>query len=227
MVIEKASIDAEVARLSRLRSQHSETQFRLRAQIRHLGEERPRLEKRLEEVRSDLGKRQDTRADQFAIHLDGAEVRDRGIAGELLLRQAERMKGSRAERQVGCFAGFSLWVADNFMAGPEIVIKGAGTHLAKVSNTALGTMRSVEYAIQNLEEVAASIEQRIAETRKRIADLIAQSEHPFEYEDRLVSLVQRQRDIEEALDLTKSQASSQLAADPSGGAENEVTQESR
>ena len=37
MVIEKASIDAEVARLSRLRSQHSETQFRLRAQIQASG----------------------------------------------------------------------------------------------------------------------------------------------------------------------------------------------
>jgi hypothetical protein len=133
--------------LSRLHSQHGETQFRLRAQIRHLGDEAPRLEQRLEEVRRDLGTRQDTHGDLFTIQLDGQEVRDRGIAGELLLRQAERMRGSRAERQVGGFAGFSLWVADNFMAGPEIVIKGAGTHLAKVGNTALGTMRSVEYGI--------------------------------------------------------------------------------
>ena len=227
MVIEKASIDAELARLSRLRSQHDETQFRLRAQIRHLGEEEPRLEKRFDEVRRDLATRQDTHGDQFAIQLDGQEVRDRGIAGELLLRQAERMRGSHAERQVGSFAGFSLWVADNFMAGPEIVIKGAGTHLAKVANTSLGTIRSLEYSVQSLEEVAATIEQRVSETRKRINDLIAQCGQPFEYEDRLAWLVQRQQDIEEALDLTKSQASSQLAADANGGPESEETQESK
>ena len=225
MVIEKASIDAEVARLSRLRSQHGETQFRLRAQIRHLGDEGPRLEKRLDEVRRDVTTRQDRHGDLFSIQLDGQQIRDRGIAGELLLRQAERMKGSRAERQVGLFAGFSLWVADNFMIGPEILIKGAGTHLAKVGDTALGTMRSVEYAIQNLEETAASLEQRIAETRKRVADLIAQSEQPFEYQARLASLVQRQQDIEEALDLTKNQASSRLAADANGGAESGENQE--
>ena len=107
----------------------------------------------------------------------------------------------------------------------EIVIKGAGTHLAKVGNTALGTMRSVEYAIQNLEEVAAGIEQRIADTRKRIADLIVQSEQPFEYEARLASLVQRQQEIEEALDLTRSQAPSQLDAASDGGPETESTVE--
>jgi N12 class adenine-specific DNA methylase/adenine-specific DNA methylase len=225
MVIEKAGIDAEVARLSRLHSQHGETQFRLRAQIRHLGDEAPRLERCLEEVRADLGTRQDSHGDLFVIHLDSQEIRDRGIAGELLLRQAERMRGSRAERQAGSFAGFKLFVADNFMAGPEIVIKGAGTHLAKVGNTALGTMRSVEYAIQNLEEVAAGIEQRIADTRKRIADLIVQSEQPFEYEARLASLVQRQQEIEEALDLTRSQAPSQLDAASDGGPETESTVE--
>jgi len=56
MVIEKAGIDAEVARLTRLRTQHLETQFKLRSQIRHLNEEVPRLEKRLEEVRCDLAR---------------------------------------------------------------------------------------------------------------------------------------------------------------------------
>jgi hypothetical protein len=126
----------------------------------------------------------------------------------------------RSERQVGSFAGFTLFVADSIMTGPEIVIKGAGTYFAKVGNTALGTIRSVEYAVQNLEEVAVSIKQRIAETRKRIADLMTQSEQGFEYEARLVSLVQRQQEIEEALDLTKSQASSRLAADPNEGLEN-------
>jgi len=213
MVIEKASIDAEAARLSRLRSQHTETQYRLRSQIRHLTDEVPRLEKRLEEVRRDTATRQDTHGDRFTIQLDGQEVRDRGIAGELLIRHAERIRRSRAERLVGQFAGFQIYVADNFMSGPEVVIKGAGTHLAKVGDTALGTIRSVEYAIQNLEEVAAQTEQRIAETRQRIADLGVQAGQPFEYEDRLSFLVGRQQEIADALDLTKNQAPSQLEAD--------------
>ena len=213
MVIEKASIDAEVARLTRLRTQHIETQFRLRTQVRHLHEEVPRLEKRLAEIRLDIATRQDTHGDAFVMHMDGQAVLDRGIAGELLLRQAERVRLTRADRQVGRFAGFDVFVAHNFMSGADIVLRGAGTHTAKVGTTALGTIRSVEYAVQNLEEVAATVAERIAETRKRVADLRVQTEQPFEYQDRLASLSQRQDQLESALDLTKSQADAHLDAD--------------
>jgi hypothetical protein len=209
IVIEKATVDAEVARLSRLRSQHFETQLRMRTQIRHFTEEVPRLEKRLEEVRRDLATRHDTHGDQFVILLDGQEIRDRGIAGELLIRHAERMRGARAERLVGQFAGFRVCVADNFMGGPEILLKGAATHAAKVGNTALGTIRSVEYVIQTLDETAANLQAQIASTQKRLADLAAQVAQPFEYEERLASHSRRQQEIEDALDLTKNQAGTQ------------------
>jgi len=139
-------------------------------------------------------------------------IRDRGIAGELLLRQAERVKATRADHLAGQFAGFQVLVAHNFMSGADIVLKGVGTHMAKVGTTALGTMRSVEYAVQNLEEVAGTVEQRIAETRKRIFDLQVQTGQPFEYEKRLASLSRRQDEIEDALDLTKGQAAAQLDA---------------
>src|SRR6185436_15411605 len=155
LVIEKASIDAEVARLTRLQGQHRQSQYNLRIRLRHLMDELPRLEKRLEEVRADLATRQDTSGDKFVIHIEGQEIRDRGIAGELLLRRAMRLRGTGAEQQVGRFVGFQLLVAENYMRGPEILIRGAGLHVAKITDTALGTIRSLEHAVQSLGEVAA------------------------------------------------------------------------
>ena len=213
MVIEKASVDAEVARLSRLRSQHVESQYRMRSQIRHHTDEIPRLERKLETVRKDITTRHDTHGDAFVMQLDGQPVRDRGIAGELLLRHAERMRGSRGERPVGNFAGFQVVVADNFMGGPEILLKGAATHTAKVGNTALGTIRSAEYALQNLDETVATLDQQITATQKRVADLTVQAAQAFEYEERLGTLTQRQQEIEDALDLTKNQAASTLGSE--------------
>jgi hypothetical protein len=210
VVIEKANVDAEVARLSRLRSQHIETQFRLRTQVRHLNEEMPRWEKRLEEIRSDIVARQDSRGEAFVMQIDGQIIRDRGIAGELLLRHADRVRVTRAGRLLGKFAGFQVSIEHNFMSGADIVLKRAGTHVAKVGSTAMGTIRSVEYVIQNLDETALTAEQRLVETRERISDIHGQVAKPFEYEERLVSLSQRQDEIEEALDLTKGQASAQL-----------------
>src|ERR1022692_978137 len=64
LVIEKAGLDAEVARLSRLQMQHHETQFKLRQTIRHLSADLPRLEARLEATRKDIAIRQDTSGDK-------------------------------------------------------------------------------------------------------------------------------------------------------------------
>jgi N12 class adenine-specific DNA methylase len=210
LVIEKARIDAEVARLSRLHCEHQETMYKLRSRVRHLTDEIPRLEHRLEAVRRDLTIRQDTSGDQFVMVIDGQEIRDRGIAGELLLRRAEKLRGSRSERQVGSLGGFQLWTADNFMGGPEIVLRATTSYPAKVTDTAHGTIRSVEYVIQHLEEAAETLTRNLADTRKRLADTQAQVHAPFEYAGRLAELVQRQQQIEDELDLTKNQAPGQL-----------------
>lgn len=218
LVIEKAEVDAEIARLSRLGTQFRDTHFRIRSEIRHLSDDIPRLEKRLEDVQLDIAVRQDTRADNFVIHIDGQEVRDRGIAGELLARHADRVKGRQIERSVGSFAGFRVLVADNFMGDPEILLKGVSTYHAKFGANPHGTMRSVEHALQNLEDVHAGLKDRIADAQKRLAELTVQSEQPFEYERRLSELTRRQQEIAVALDLTKSQASSRMDAGGSDGA---------
>jgi TolA-binding protein len=210
MVIEKAGVDAEVVRLTRLHSQHAESQYKMRYQLRYLADEIPRLEKRLEEVRQDIATRHDTSADKFVIHLDGQEVRDRGIAGELMLRRAEKMRGANAQREIGSFAGFKLFIADNYVRGPEIVFKGASVHNVSLANTALGMIRSLEYSVQNLDEAAASLTDNIKSTQKRIAGLREQTEQPFEYAEKLAGLVQRQQEITDALDLAKNQAPNQL-----------------
>ena len=132
----------------------------------------------------------------------------------MLLRHAERIRGSQAERQVGSIAGFRLFVADNMLRGPEIVLKGAGDYTAKVTDTALGTIRSVKHTIQHLDETSANLAQNIIDTRKRLFDTQVQVEAPFEYAERLASLARRQQEIADHLDLTKDQAPSGLDGEP-------------
>ena len=83
MVIEKASIDAEVARLSRLRTQHRNAVPS--ANTSAASQRRFTLpERRLDEIRQDIALRRDTHGDAFVMQIDRQEIRDRGIAGELL-----------------------------------------------------------------------------------------------------------------------------------------------
>jgi hypothetical protein len=198
----------------------------MRYQLRHLTDEIPRLEKRLEDLRLDIVARHDTSGDKFVIHLDGQDIRDRGIAGELLLRRAEKMRGANGQREIGLFAGFKLLVADNYLRGPELVFKGTSVHTLGLANTALGMIRSLEYSVQNLDEVAAALTENIKSTQKRITGLREQTEQPFEYAEKLAGLVQRQQEITDALDLAKNQAPNQLES-KSGEAEVEVQSESQ
>ncbi len=57
LVIEKASVDAEVMRLNRLRSQHAETQYRIRSELRRLSEKIPDFKHHIENLKLDMAQR--------------------------------------------------------------------------------------------------------------------------------------------------------------------------
>jgi O-acetyl-ADP-ribose deacetylase (regulator of RNase III) len=223
LVIEKASVDAEITRLTRLRSQHAETQFRIRSELRRSKEALPVIGKRIENIKLDIAGRTDTRGDAFQIELEKQVVKDRGIAGELLNRIARRVAGSTNSHVVGLFAGFQVLARPAVLQPTEIVLKGHNYYTAHVSETALGTIRSLEHTAQNLEERLAYHQRELADTEKKCGELEAKVGQAFEHETKLQSLGQRQKELEEALDISKNQASNALAAEETElQAENET-----
>ncbi|NUM81447.1 DEAD/DEAH box helicase family protein, partial [bacterium] len=119
LVIEKAQVDAELMRLTRLRSAHAEEQYRIRSNLRHARDDAESSTGRLANLRLDIGAREDTSGDNFRIELDGEVVTNRGVAGELLIRRAEKLKGrSGDDVRVGRFAGFDLFIRVGFIGGP-------------------------------------------------------------------------------------------------------------
>jgi len=214
LVIEKANVDAEVARLTRLRSQHFEAQYSMRNQLRQLADDIPRIERRLGELGADLAARVDTRGDRFVIELGTDIVTERGIAGELLNRWGDRLKDTGVERKVGRFAGFAVIIGTTFMGEAQVILKGRAHHSTRLQATAVGTMRSVEHLVASLEDSLAQTENHLTQCRRRSEDLQVQAGHPFEYAEKLATLARRQQELVAALDLTKGQATGSLAAEP-------------
>jgi N12 class adenine-specific DNA methylase len=211
LVIEKAKVDAELMKLNRLRSAHTEEQYRIRASLRHSQEEAQRYTERLANLRQDLAARQDTSGDKFRIELDGQALDNRGIAGELLLRRAGKAKNVfGANQRVGKFAGFDLFLHASYNSEVELVLHGKNSYHARVTDTALGTIRSLESIVQGFEEHATRLESDIRDSQKRAVELEAKVGAPFEHEKRYHHLAERQSEIEEKLDLTKNQAPSQI-----------------
>jgi hypothetical protein len=164
-----------------------------------------------------LGVRQDTSGDKFRIELDGQESNNRGIAGELILRRAEKLKARFGEDvRLGKFAGFDLFMRPSFNNTAEMVLRGQNSYGARVTDTALGTIRSLEATVQGFEERAERLELDITDAKKRVKELGEKVGAKFEREDRFQELTRRQSEIEEKLDLTKNQAPSQVEAVAAG-----------
>ncbi len=216
LVIEKAQVDAELMRLTRLRSAHAEEQYRIRSNLRHARDDAETSTARLTNLRLDIGAREDTSGDNFRIELDGEVVTNRGVAGELLIRRAEKLKNrSGDDVRVGKFAGFDLFIRVGFIGDPDLVVRGRNTYAAKITDTALGTIRSLESTVQGFEERAGKLEAAISDAQKRATELEGRVGSPFDREERYQELTRRQSEIEEKLDLTKNQAPSQVEASPS------------
>jgi hypothetical protein len=138
------------------------------------------------------------------------------VAGELLIRRAEKLKDrSGDDVRVGKFAGFDLFVRVGFIGDPDLVVRGKNTYAAKITDTALGTIRSLESTVQGFEERAGKLESAIGDAQKRATELEGRVGAKFDREERYQELTRRQSEIEEKLDLTKNQAPSQVEAEPS------------
>ncbi len=213
LVIEKAQVDAELIRLTRLRSAHAEEQYRIRSNLRRSHEDAEMFTGRLTNLRQDIAIRQDTSGDKFTIELDGQETNNRGIAGELILRRAEKLKNRFGDDvRIGRFAGFDLFLRPSFNNTVEVVVRGKNSYAARVTDTALGTIRSLEATVQGFEERATKLETDITDAQKRTKELETKVGSPFEKEEHYQHLCRRQNEIEEQLDLTKNQAPSQVDA---------------
>lgn len=211
LVIEKAQVDAELIKLTRLRSAHAEEQYRIRTNLRRSHEDADAFTGRLTNLRQDIAARQDTSGDKFSIELDGQVLDNRGVAGELILRRAEKIKNRFGDDvRIGRFAGFDLFLRPTFNNNVEMIVRGKNSYAARVTDTALGTIRSLEANVQGFEERASKLEYDIADATKRAKELETKVGAHFEKEERYQQLSRRQSEIEEKLDLTKNQAPSQV-----------------
>ena len=212
-MIEKAQVDAELIRLTRLRSAHAEEQYRIRTNLRRSNEDAETFTARLSNLREDIKTRQDISGDKFRIELEGQTLDNRGVAGEMLVRHAEKLKSRFGDDvRVGHFAGFDLFLRAGFNNTVEVVLRGKNSYSARVTDTALGTIRSLETTVQCFEERGARLESDISDDHKRAKELEIKVGAPFEKETRYQELTRRQNEIEEKLDLTKNQAPSQAEA---------------
>ena len=93
----------------------------------------------------------------------------------------------------------------------ELVLHGKKSYSARVTDTALRTIRPLESIVQIFEGRTACLESDIQDSQKQAKELEVKVGAKSEREVRFQELTCRQSEIEEKLDPTKNQAPNQIA----------------
>mgnify|MGYP001219942349 FL=1 len=218
LVMEKAGIDAEVAKLSLLKSQWDNQRWSNQRESATLPGRIEKLRQRIEAIDADIADRVDVRGQRFCMVIGGQHFVERAEAGEALVRyyveakartrKIGNWKTSAGEIVVGQFAGFDLAVSIPTASadGPSFLLKKRRAYVAHHSDNPIGMVRVIENVANALEGRLAEVHEDLARAEKRLADILAEISKPFDKEDRLTQLLVRQREINASLDLDKGNA---------------------
>lgn len=230
LVMEKVRIDTEVHKLDVLHAAHQNQQFNIAKQITVL----PKVIEDAKECHAglleDLARLKSTSSGEFSMIVGDKEISGKGAreeAGKALTKaimsslwDSDRGPGLK---RIGHFKGFSIM--SSFTGGkgetPRIYLRGKNTYEANMNTeNPLGTIASIEHVLRSIEHDAEQESANIARKEKELADYQAQLSAKFEYEDRLKELQLKQQEINNKLDLHKSDH--QAAAMGSGQEEEEI-----
>jgi len=218
LVMEKAGIDANVAKLSLLKSQWDNQRWSNQRESATLPGRIEKLRQRIETIEADIADRVDVRGQRFCMVIDGQRFVDRTEAGNALVRyyvdakartrKIGNWKTAAGEIVVGQFAGFDLSVSIPTAGadGPSFLLKKRRAYVAHHSDNPIGMVRVIENVANALEGRLAEVHEDMARAEKRLADILAEISKPFDKEERLTQLLVRQREINASLDLDKGNA---------------------
>jgi len=207
MVLEKAGVDAEIAKLAVLKSHWDQQQWANRQEIASLPTRISGLERQIEAYKADIAARTDVSGTNFSIMVNGETFTDRKQAGSALLKSIKSIHLNET-RSIGAFGGFELLVRtlNRHTDGKFFVLRGKLEHDTPTVNTLEGAVTQLESKLISLDKDLDTSRRQLEMAVNRLNDLKYEVTRTFGQMDRLNWLRNRQREIEEELDISKGDA---------------------
>jgi N12 class adenine-specific DNA methylase len=241
IIMEKAGIDADVARLTRLSQAHEHDEWTIRSQIRS---DRSVIEVEtatLARIAESLTTLQDTRGNAFQMNIGGRTYTARTDAGRALvgaisslLIENKTTAAGHTTRTIGTLAGFPVTLATGgSVAKKAIEITVAAPYpvdttvnIADLNAVSPhGLILQLENRLHALPERAGRAEAAITEAQARIIATEPLLTRQFEHSDRLSALKARQAEIEAILNPQTPDPSAAAHSTDGPAAENEADSE--
>jgi hypothetical protein len=177
-LMQKAGLEAEIARLDRLRAAHVDDQHAIRRQIRDAEREIELSTRRIGEIGQDIERLAPTTGEAFAMTVTGKSYDERKLAGRALMKEILTLVQLSQEDAaiIASIGGFDLEFAgersgrDGYRYTTMLMRTGADSEIElPVTVTPIGAISRLEHALSGFENDQENYRRRLADARKRLA----------------------------------------------------------
>ncbi|MDL2403140.1 helicase-related protein [Rhizobium mayense] len=208
-LMQKAGLEADIARLERLRAAHEDDQYAVRRQIRDAEREIETSTRRVLEIGTDLKRLVPTAGEAFAMTVVGKPYDERKLAGRALMKEILTLVQlqQEGEVQIAAIGGFDLiYSGERFGRGDGYCYTTLlqRTNAAQeidlaVTVTPLGAVSRLEHALDGFDQEQAHYRQRLQDAERRLASYRTREGGMFAFGDELDDKRSQLRDVNEAL----------------------------
>lgn len=208
-LMQKAGLEAEIARLERLRAAHDDDLFAVRRQIRDAEREIETATRRIGEIGQDIERLVPTSGDAFTMRVTGKAYTERKDAGRALMKEILTLVQLQQEGEVliASIGGFDLSYegerfgrGDNYHYQTLLQRTGATQEIElPVTVTPLGAISRMEHALDDFESERERLRQRLTEARRRLASYQSRDGGDFAFSSELDEKRRQLGEVEEAL----------------------------
>ena len=210
-LMQKAGLEAEIARLARLRAAHIDDQHAIRRQIRDAERDVEFSSRRIEDVGKDLGRLVPTVGDAFAMQVGSAEFDERKLAGRALMKEILTLVQLQEEKEVviATIGGFDLayhgerFGKDGYRYDTFLQRTGGDYEIdLSVTTTPIGAISRLEHALGGFEQERENYRNRLADAKRRLASYTPRLGESFSFEAELELKLSQLDEIERDLAAT-------------------------
>ena len=207
-LMKKAGLEADIARLERLRAAHDDDLFSVRRRLREAERDIKVASRRIDEIGKDIARLVPTAGEAFSMNVLGARYEERKDAGRALMKEILTLVQlhQEGEAQLGSIGGFDL-VYDGERFGKDgyhyrTVLQRTGADYEidlSVTVTPLGAISRLEHALDDFEGERYRQRQYLEDATRRLASYRAHETGTFAFADELAAKRRELEEVDEAL----------------------------
>lgn len=207
-LMQKAGLEADIARLERLRFAHQDDQFAIRRQLRDAERDIEDATRRIGEIGQDLDRLAPTAGDAFGMTVGDETFTERKLAGRALMKEILTLVQLQHEDEtvIASVGGFELAYSgqrfgkDGYRYTTMLVRTGAETEIElPVTTTPLGAIARLEHVLAGLEEEQERYRRRLSDAERRLASYRSREGGEFAFSAELAGKRRQLGEIEKSL----------------------------